>query len=866
MIYQFNEKEIPNVPQVGGKAKALMEMTGAGFPVPPGFVLSVEFFDDWLNQVKGSEAFKIAMADTTKENCDAVKALAEKLVFTESQNTLFDDTFKNQFPAHSDDVFAVRSSSPEEDLEGTSFAGMYETYLGTKKKDIKKTVVLAFASCFDYRVMEYKRQNNLDLSGTNIAVVIQKQIASDVSGVGFSLNPLNNCYDEVVINASFGLGEAIVAGIVTPDMYNYDYAEKNIIEKKVNSKDVGLWLKEDGGVEERINVDKQAQALIDDQIVELSNLIKKCEDYYGKPVDTEWAYENGILYLLQTRPITTYIPFFEELLTRPGEKKRFYIDVMIMTQGFEEPMSVLGLEIWSDMLYEVKGGMFTSQAKGTAPALYGREYFSLTDMQKLIGKKSVDKIISSYDGNIKKIFEEIDLDAHLPDKKPAGTEKYKSMIFKMIIGMMPGVIKGTFLGHESVIREYNAVAEQIIERSKSLNKDDDFKHNASLVSTCLLEAMGTVSIMLSGMIAQSSIKKMFKGENVEKEVIALSMDLEGNPTSAMGHLLHKMACYKEFQKIESREAFAGRCDSRDFSSDFLADFDEFMDKYAVRGMREIDVASKRVHEDVGMLYDKLVDINIQDNQITTVKEKRQEAYDKLLNAARAKGKEKKFVRAAEKFQGTFGYREHPKYLIVYIMGMYHNMCLEMAQEWVSKGRLEEPYQIFDLHIDDISRAQKDPSFDLMAAREKNLEGYRKVENITNWPLVIDSRGKIYKPKLEINDGDIVGDPIAPGKVVGRAKVLRSPYEKTLKPGEILIARNTEPSWTPIFINASGVIMEIGGPLQHGGIIAREYGIPCVSGLIGIMDIVKDGDLLEVDGYNGIVKILESQSSVMNATS
>jgi len=851
MIFNFNEKNTPKLSQVGGKAKALIETTNAGFPVPEGIALSVEFFSVWLDAVKSSDTFKAAIIDTTKEKCDDVKALAESMKFDETQRTVFNKAFEHL----EGEVFAVRSSSPEEDLEGTSFAGMYETYLGTKRSDIEKMIARAFSSCFDFRVMEYKKQNNLDLSGTSIAIVIQKQIASDVSGVGFSLNPLNNCYDEVVINASFGLGEAIVSGIVTPDMYIYDSVEKKIIEKKINEKEIALWLKADGGIEEKENVNKGEQALTNEEIVELSNLIKKCEAYYGKPMDTEWAYEDGKLYLLQSRPITTYIPFFEELLTEPGEKKRFYLDVMVMTQGFDEPMSVLGLELWSDMLYEIKGGMFTSQANGTAPALHGREYFSLTDVQKLVGSKSIKKIVSGYDGNVKKIFEEIDLDAHLPDEKPAGTEKYKSMMFKMVTGMLPGMMKGAFKGHESVVSEYNVVADQVIKKAKSLNKDADFKDNAAQVSKLLLEVMGTITIMLSGMLSQQSIKKMFKGDDIEKEIIALSMDLDGNPTSAMGHLLFKMACYGEFKKIESREEFVRKCETRKFTNEFLKDYDEFMEKYAVRGMREIDVASMRVYEDLGMLYDKLVDINIEDNQITTVKEKRQESYDKLLNAARAKGKEKKFVKAAKRYQDTFGYREHPKYLIVYILAMLHDMCLEMAEAWVRVGRLEDPYHVFDLHVDEISRAQKDSNFDMKAAREKNIEGYRKVAHVTDWPLVIDSRGKIHKPKLEIKDGDIAGDPIAPGKIVGKAKVLRSPYEKPLEKGEILIARNTEPSWTPIFINAAGVVMEIGGPLQHGGIIAREYGIPCVSGLIGIMDIVKDGDLLEVDGYNGIVKIL-----------
>ena len=134
----------------------------------------------------------------------------------------------------------------------------------------------------------------------------------------------------------------------------------------------------------------------------------------------------------------------------------------------------------------------------------------------------------------------------------------------------------------------------------------------------------------------------------------------------------------------------------------------------------------------------------------------------------------------------------------------------------------------------------------------------------DWPLVIDSRGKVFKPNIVAKEGELTGEPIASGVVIGRAKVLRSPYEKRLLPGEILVTKATEPSWTPIFINAAGVVMEIGGPLQHGAIIAREYGIPCVSALIGAMEIIKDGDLLEVDGTNGIVKILEEAERNLGA--
>jgi pyruvate,water dikinase len=182
--------------------------------------------------------------------------------------------------------------------------------------------------------------------------------------------------------------------------------------------------------------------------------------------------------------------------------------------------------------------------------------------------------------------------------------------------------------------------------------------------------------------------------------------------------------------------------------------------------------------------------------------------------------------------------------------------LEVGEEFVKMGRLENSYQIFDLHLDEIALARKDSSVDIMKLRNANLEPYKVSAHVKDWPLVMDSRGKTFKPKIQAKDGELSGDPIASGKVTGRAKVLHSPYEKPLNPGEILVTKATEPSWTPVFINAAGVVMEIGGPLQHGAIIAREYGIPCVSALMGAMEIIKDGDLLEVDGTNGIVKIIK----------
>lgn len=857
MIYLFDYEDNPLLSQAGGKGKALIETYKAGFPIPEGMVLTVDYLKPWLEEIKASSEWNALMKDMTIENCNAVKSKAELLKFTSPMAGELKDQLNVLGNGH---VFAVRSSSPEEDLEDTSFAGMYETYLGVHKSRLESFIVKAFSSCFDYRVMAYKTQHGMDLDRTSIAIVIQKQIASDVSGVGFSLNPLNNCYDEVSINASFGLGEAIVSGIVTPDTYVVDSVKGEIIEKKIKEKEVGVWLKEDGSTEEKRNEEPTRQALSDEQILELTNLIKKVEAYYKKPIDTEWSYENEKLYLFQARPITAYIPLFPELVTKPGEEKYIYLDVMGLTQGFTDPMSVLGLELWTQMLEAIKGAIMSCSLDGTSPALHGRQYMNLSYMRKAFGGKIVNKVIKSYDGNVRKIFDDVDMMEYSAKKVPDRLKNSKRELLKMGLQMAPGTVRAVFSDYRKVIKEYLIVTDNITDHAKSLDSKENFSTIVSEMMDDLHTIMSSAGFMYVGMLALNSIKKMFKGHDIEALVTALAMDLEGNPTSDMGHFMFKLASYDEFKKTVSKEDFLEKVNTHAYSSEFMKAYDEFMEKYGFRGFMEVDVATKRAYEEPGLLFDGLKNINTEESQITKVKQKREEAYEKLLAVAQKGGFDKKFIKQAEKYQAVLGYREHPKYIIVYIYAMLHNICLEIGKEFVQQGRLDDKQQIFDLHVDEISKAKKDSSLNLMTMRENNIEPYKVVAHVKDWPLVIDSRGKIFKPKIEIKEGDIIGDPIAPGKVRGRVKVLNSPYEKPLNTGEILVTKATEPSWTPIFINAAGVVMEIGGPLQHGGIIAREYGIPCVSGLMGIMEILKDGDLIEVDGNNGIIHIIEEGDS------
>jgi len=615
-------------------------------------------------------------------------------------------------------------------------------------------------------------------------------------------------------------------------------------------------LKENGGIIEKENANPTEQALSDAQILELTELIKQTEDYYGFPVDTEWAYENGILYLLQARPVTTHVPLFPELVTKPGEPKNIYIDLMGMTQGFTNSMSVLGMEIFSHILESIKGETMRIEIDGTAPALHGRQYLNVSNHFKSMGSTVAKKFLNNYDGNIKRIFEALDIKEYTQGTVPPSCKGVKWGIVKMSFKTILPALNAIFTDYQNVVKHYLQSADNVMQKASKLSAQDDIETITKKVIEDTAEIMNSVGLIIVGMLSMQKFRKMFKGDDVEADIIGLTIDLTGNVTSEMGYKMFKLAAYEEFQNTNSKEEFVTKINQNTHSASFMEDYNDYIKRFGARGFMEIDVATKRTWEDISVVYERLKEINIEDSQITKTKEKRKAAYDRLFAIARKKGKEKKFAKAAKAMQATFGYREHPKYVIVNVLAQLHKVMLEVGDEFVEAERLDNNYQIFDLHLNEIGRARKDKAIDLRALRKKNLAPYKATAHVKDWPLVIDSRGKIFKPIIKAKDGELVGEPIASGKVTGRAKVLHSPYEKPSLPGEILVTKATEPSWTPIFLNAAGVVMEIGGPLQHGGIIAREYGIPCVSALMGIMEIVKDGDLLEVDGSNGLVKIIE----------
>lgn len=854
MVCGFDSGKIPELKVVGGKARSLMMTTQAGFNVPEGFVLSVDYFKGWIDLLKTSEEWQAFLKNSGKENCDRLKLKAYESSYSQVQKESLQKALRKM---PNGCLFAVRSSSPEEDLEDASFAGAYETTLGVTADKLEKAIKDSFVSMLDTRVIEYKKLKGISIEQPRIAVVVQRQLDSRVSGIAFSLNPQNNCYDEALINASFGLGETIVSGQVTPDTYVVEKNKNIILEKRIKDKKTALWLDENAGTRESLVSDINKQALSDEEILMVSDLAGKCESFYQQPMDIEWAIEDQTLYLLQARPITTYFPLYKELLTEPGEPKNLYMDMIIATQGFSDNFSVLGADVFITMLEIAKMGTMPVGEDGLILNLNGRIYMHFSHFLKAMGKAYTIKGVAQIDSTIAKIMKELNLKDYTPLKKTAKVKEMKKKSIGIIFKMLPGMLHG-LRKPEEALNAYKVLSERIFKHFK-----EELAVKEGYFDDIVKESFGefnniavAMSSIMSSMIAGATLKKMFKGKGLEEEVNAMSMDLPGNPTSEMGHMMMALAKENEFQKTAAAEEFVKKIKEKSYSKTFMDTYEDYMNRFGARGFKEIDIATKRTIDQPEAFYQQLKHLNIHDNAMIKVKERKVMAYEKLLKVAGEMGKEKKFSKVAHRHDVGMGYREHPKYLFVVALGALRKVVLRIGEEFVREGRLVHKEQIFDLHLEQVGAGQRNKTLNLQKLIEANLSKMKVTAKVKEWPKVIDSRGKIFRYTRVSETGDLMGESISAGVIRGRAKVLHSPYEKELHKGEILVTRATEPSWTPVFVNAVGVVLEIGGPLQHGAIIAREYGLPCVSGIENATEVIDDGDYIEVDGTSGLVRILE----------
>ena len=779
-IYTFEAAGVPELAQVGGKGLSLILMTQRDMPVPPGFVLSLDFFAPWLDAIRQTPqwAHVVRAVDNASEilkvHCDAIKALCNDLTLDAERDAALSRAIEDLGGV----FFAVRSSSPEEDLEGASFAGGYETVLGVKPDGILDAVRRAFASCFGERVVVYKREHGFNVTQPYIAVVVQQQIASETAGVAFSLNPINNDYDEIVINANFGLGESVVSGQVSPDTFVVDKVKRVILESKAGKKETAIWLGENGGTYEKPVSDHARLCLTDTQALQVADLTTQVEHLYGKPMDIEWTFSGKQLYLLQARPITTYFPLPEPLRTMSGEPRTLYWDMTLTKWGMAEPLSVMGTDYIAIantiMLATSMGVSGPDVLASTRPTLDGRTYVNASNSFKMQGKKRVAAEFRTMDTTAAAILESLDEKIYLPDKLPPAL---RGITLKVIGSMLSPMLAGlkALRRPEEYEQKYLAAVEAY--RADLMTAQTgtgiSLRQFAENTLNRMIEDLDVfIPVIFAAEMARMKIRGMFKKDSpeVRDRVAGLDRALPHNITIEMGLDMVKLAHFPEISACESEKTFVESLQAGTFSTEFIQAWKQFVTQYGMRCPMEMDPATPRPSERPEQLFKQLrtLALHLEQNPQALYERslaEREAAYADLLALASERGKARQFEKNYRILVALAGFRETPKYCMILAVDMFRRRALALGQSLVSAGRLDTPQQVFDLHIDEVERALSDPSIDLRALAEENTRYLRRYAHSREFPRIIDSRGRIlHAPRKAAQDGELVGEAISPGMV------------------------------------------------------------------------------------------------------
>jgi len=860
----------PSLCEVGGKAAALMRLSEAGLSVPPGAVLTTDFFAPWFAALEATEAWAILIGSPSEawpESCAALAAKVADLPLDAAQH----ETLAALREALDGSLFAVRSSSPEEDLGSASFAGGYETVLGVTRGKLESAIRNCFASSLDARVLLYKQERGFDPFSPRLAVVVQTQIDSEVSGVGFSLNPITNDYDEAVFDASWGLGESVVSGAVTPDHFVVNRASGEILSRELGTKKSSLHLDHAGGLQSRFGYRSVELCLDDEMLGELVAAIATIEALFGLPVDIEFCFAEGMLFILQARPITAWVPLPETMLTPPGARRRIYMDIALSGGlTINAPISPIGQSWMARFARELVQTYLGELPVELGPDDQmwflegGRMYQDLSNLLWLVSPARLAKGMRGKDALMADTIANVSAAEYRAATRPSWVSLRMALAYPGIVWRLRRVLFRVILSalaparaRRTYDREVKAFEAEFAALPDASIPELIARHSERVIRHVLEVTMPGMMLSLSGLsLAEWIVPARHKvlGDLLQR-------GFEGNVVVDMGAALYRMSRLLEPADMADPEVLAQRLKAGELPPPFLVAWQDFLSRYGWRGPHEVDLGSERYADAPLLALRQMCMMSGSDFDPEVVHRahqgERRAAYAELMS--RMGFVRRALLRRAYRWIDLFGgTRDTPKHDYLMFFAALRRRAMYEGQRFVAAGRLDEANEVLSLSLEQIEEARHDAELDLRQCAEQNTAFLEKLRALVrSFPAVIDSRGRILRPApREELPGQLRGQAISPGVVRGRVNVLNHPNEKPVKPGDILVAHTTDPGWTPLFVNAAAVVLEVGGMLQHGAVVAREYGKPCVGGISRLLERLHDGQLVEVDGNEGVVRILE----------
>ncbi len=847
---------------VGGKGINLAKMISNGFSVPPALSVTVDAYEMFLDLTGIRKTISDILDSTDFDDEPSLEESSEKI------RRLFFDTpipekelaFLKQNCFNLDgEYFAVRSSAVAEDLEDASFAGQQDTYLNVRKHDIAMMVITCWSSYWNARAMKYRHDTSMNHMEKGMAVVVQKMVKSDISGVMFTSDPVTG-EDHVVIEASWGLGESIVSGLVTPDKYIVSYDGK-VLNSVIRNKERGFFLIDGKNQEVEIESEKASQRCADDEILaKLAAEGLKLRDHFGLPQDIEWAVEAGKVYILQSRAITT--------LPDASEK-----DDILWSRGY-------GDEYWADattpMFYTVMGKMLTDYVNHEGAHMMGykdlesgpltklhksRVYFSATVLERIFAH--YPKFIRSRE--LLEYFPRSEQDriSKFPNDYFGAVKSQIVLFFRDRDGMIwktDKVYKKWAEGFLKLCDEFDSLDLKNISDSELADWYEKIRVGSTKHYQLIRYGMVSHSIMTNLLVKNWSIK-WFKDDGTV--YAGLMSGLEDNKTvetnkgfSDLGIALRNEPEIRE--KAESMPAaeFIEWLQTTD--SNFKDVYNKFIKEFGHRsGTRELNAL--RWAEDPEYVMGIALQMCAGGADL---REEFQRGVERRLETEKMVKENLGFFKRGILFK-VLGYartylifRENQRFYLDHMMYRNRLIFLEQGRRLCERGLIDDREDIFFLEDTEaiaILRGEE-PSHlkETIAPRKAEFMKYRD-----RLPPKFLLNGVDFDDEPISHGDSLIGAASSPGTYQGRVRVIMDVRDLgQVEKGEILVTSNTDPGWTVVFSKLGGLITETGGILCHGAVISREYRIPAVTAVKSATTILHTGDLVSVDGSKGEVIILE----------
>ncbi|MFJ8364646.1 phosphoenolpyruvate synthase [Bacillus cereus] len=864
-VLDFQEIEKTQLFLVGGKGLNLGELSNIqGIRVPEGFCVTTVGYEQAIGKNGAFQTLLNQLAMLKIEERDRIgeisKQIREVIMAVEIPVDVVE--LVAHYLSHFGDehAYAVRSSATAEDLPYASFAGQQDTYLNViGKENILQHIKKCWASLFTDRAVIYRMQNGFDHNQVSICVVIQKMVFPEASGILFTADPITSNRKVLSIDASFGLGEALVSGLVSAD--NYKVKEDEIVEKVIATKKLAIYGRKEGGTERKKIAPNQQkfQTLTEQQILQLARIGRQIEAYFGCPQDIEWCLVDDTIYIVQSRPITTLYPIPE---VNDG-KNHVYISVGHQ-QMMTDAMKPLGLSFFllttSAPMCKAGGRLFVDATQRLAsPA--SRDYLinTLGKSDPLI-RDALTTVIERE--NFIELLSDDEKEKDLSKKVPPASSQPQSE-------NDPEIVTNLIKNSESSIEELK----RNMQTKSGVDVLDFILEDIQQLKKVLFNSQ-SIAIIMAGMNASSWINEKMEQWLGEKNAAdVLSQSVQHNITSEMGLALLDVADvirpYPEviayLQHVED-DSFLDELIQFKGGEKVRDAIDAFLNKYGMRCSGEIDITKTRWSEQPATIIPMILN-HIRDFEYGASKrkfeeglqealKKEKELLERLQHLPDGEQKVEETKRMIRNIRNFIGYREYPKYGMIHRYFIYKQALLKEAEKLVQNNVLDEIEDIYYLTFEELHEVVRTNKLDYKIIH-KQKNAYKLYEKLTP-PRVITSDGEIITGKYKRENlpaEAIVGLPVSSGVVEGRARVILNMEDANLEDGDILVTAFTDPGWTPLFVSIKGLVTEVGGLMTHGAVIAREYGLPAVVGVENATKLIKDGQRIRVHGTEGYIEVL-----------